>query len=170
MKYEHGNGSSKHLTHFEVMTSSEVDPLPQCEYLVSLSSSSSNSSQELILLPKDAHNSLYKSKKYRLESIGPKSSLKAYGQHPFISMRSGSAAPSSQTQLIGNPGYDPNRIPTSVFGGKPTTSMEWSVASNESLFSIHMGNCSFSRDHVQTKFGEAMIIPTSLPPVIEAGT
>ncbi|GAV83921.1 hypothetical protein CFOL_v3_27366 [Cephalotus follicularis] len=115
-------------------------------------------------------HSLYKSKKYRLESIGLKSSSKAYGQHPFISMRSGSAAPSSQTQLIGNPGYDPNRIPTSVFGGKPTTSsMEWSVTSNESLFSIHVGNCSFSRDHVQTKFGEAMIIPTSLPPAIEAG-
>ncbi|ERN01623.1 hypothetical protein AMTR_s00090p00067540 [Amborella trichopoda] len=26
--------------------------------------------------------------------------------------------------------------------------MEWSVASNESLFSIHVGNSSFSRDHV----------------------
>ncbi|CAD5177315.1 uncharacterized protein LOC135640990 [Musa acuminata AAA Group] len=35
---------------------------------------------------------------------------------------------------------DPNRIPSSVFARtKSTTPMEWSVASNESLFSIHMG-------------------------------
>ncbi|KAH7684978.1 hypothetical protein IHE45_04G011100, partial [Dioscorea alata] len=47
----------------------------------------------------------------------------------------------------GNP--DPNRIPSSVFERtKSTTPMEWSVASNESLFSIHLGNNSFSRDHV----------------------
>nr|XP_016457462.1 PREDICTED: proline-rich receptor-like protein kinase PERK14 [Nicotiana tabacum]XP_016457463.1 PREDICTED: proline-rich receptor-like protein kinase PERK14 [Nicotiana tabacum] len=44
------------------------------------------------------------------------------------------------------PGYDPNRIPSSVFSSKPTNPMEWSTASNESLFSIHMGNNSFSRD------------------------
>ncbi|GFP90408.1 hypothetical protein PHJA_001184700 [Phtheirospermum japonicum] len=45
------------------------------------------------------------------------------------------------------PGYDPNRIPTSIFSTKPTNPAEWSVASNESLFSIHMGNNSFSRDY-----------------------
>ncbi|KAL3636552.1 hypothetical protein CASFOL_018851 [Castilleja foliolosa] len=45
------------------------------------------------------------------------------------------------------PGYDPNRIPTSIFSSKPTNPAEWSVASNESLFSIHMGNNSFSRDY-----------------------
>ncbi|KAL6499151.1 hypothetical protein OROHE_026179 [Orobanche hederae] len=44
-------------------------------------------------------------------------------------------------------GYDPNRIPTSIFSTKPTNPTEWSVASNESLFSIHMGNNSFSRDY-----------------------
>lgn len=42
---------------------------------------------------------------------------------------------------------DPNRIPASVFARtKSATPMEWSVASNESLFSIHVGNSSFSRD------------------------
>merc|ERR1711964_875598 len=41
------------------------------------------------------------------------------------------------------------RIPSSVFArSKSTTPMEWSVASNESLFSIHVGNNSFSRDHI----------------------
>lgn len=45
-------------------------------------------------------------------------------------------------------GYDPHRIPSSVFEiSKSTTPMEWSVASNESLFSIHVGNSSFSRDN-----------------------
>ncbi|EPS60463.1 hypothetical protein M569_14340 [Genlisea aurea] len=43
-------------------------------------------------------------------------------------------------------GYDPNRIPLSIFSSKPTNPQEWSVASNE-LFSIHMGNGSFSRDY-----------------------
>ncbi|KAK1281494.1 hypothetical protein QJS10_CPB22g00383 [Acorus calamus] len=42
---------------------------------------------------------------------------------------------------------DPNRIPASVFA-RSTNQVEWSVASNESLFSIHLGNSSFSRDRV----------------------
>ncbi|KAG6523727.1 hypothetical protein ZIOFF_013604 [Zingiber officinale] len=45
-------------------------------------------------------------------------------------------------------GADPNRIPSSIFAG-PSSPMEWSAASNESLFSIHGGNSSFTcRDHV----------------------
>ncbi|XP_010525310.1 PREDICTED: uncharacterized protein LOC104803131, partial [Tarenaya hassleriana] len=54
-------------------------------------------------------------------------------------------SPSSQhNQLIGMPGYDPNRIPSSVFSSKLSNPVEWSLASNESLFSIHMSNISFS--------------------------
>jgi hypothetical protein len=46
-------------------------------------------------------------------------------------------------------GYDPDRIPSSVFTtSKSTTPMEWSVASNESLFSIHIGNNSFSKEPI----------------------
>lgn len=44
------------------------------------------------------------------------------------------------------PGYDPNRIPKSIFSSKPTNT-EWSTASNESLFSIQMGASSFSTDY-----------------------
>ncbi|KAL4185103.1 hypothetical protein AMTRI_Chr10g4310 [Amborella trichopoda] len=41
------------------------------------------------------------------------------------------------------------RIPSSVFArAKSQTPMEWSVASNESLFSFHVGNSSVLRDHV----------------------
>ncbi|XP_050224045.1 uncharacterized protein LOC126673807 [Mercurialis annua] len=41
------------------------------------------------------------------------------------------------------------RIPSSVFArNKSSAPAEWSTTSNESLFSIHMGNTSFTRDHV----------------------
>ncbi|XP_043704462.1 uncharacterized protein LOC122654442 isoform X2 [Telopea speciosissima] len=57
---------------------------------------------------------------------------------------------SPQIQVMGRSEEpDPYRIPSSVFArSKSTTPMEWSVASNESLFSIHVGNNSFSRDHI----------------------
>ncbi|KAJ4826088.1 hypothetical protein Tsubulata_015184 [Turnera subulata] len=43
-------------------------------------------------------------------------------------------------------GFDPKRIPSSIFASKPANPGEWSVTSNESLFSIHMGNNSFSKE------------------------
>ncbi|CAN4082692.1 unnamed protein product [Withania somnifera] len=91
------------------------------------------------------------------------------------------------------PGYDPNRIPASIFSSKPNNGMEWSTASNESLFSIHMGNNSFSRDQLnmmyrsgelikpeewsnspynapEVKSNEKKNLPPSLPPVAEMAT
>ncbi|KAK4346423.1 hypothetical protein RND71_032762 [Anisodus tanguticus] len=56
------------------------------------------------------------------------------------------------------PGYDPNRIPSSVFSSKPNNGMEWSTASNESLFSIHMGNNSFSRDQFNMMYRSGELI------------
>ncbi|KAL3654304.1 hypothetical protein CASFOL_003985 [Castilleja foliolosa] len=44
-------------------------------------------------------------------------------------------------------GFDPTRIPPSVFS-KCSTPTEWSAASNDSLFSIRIGDGSFSRDRV----------------------
>ncbi|KAL1193333.1 hypothetical protein V5N11_033212 [Cardamine amara subsp. amara] len=43
------------------------------------------------------------------------------------------------------PGYEPDRIPPSVFASTMTPKQEWSIQSNESLFSIHMGDQSFSK-------------------------
>lgn len=43
------------------------------------------------------------------------------------------------------PGYEPDRIPPSVFATTMTPKQEWSIQSNESLFSIHMGDQSFSK-------------------------
>ncbi|KAL3525849.1 hypothetical protein ACH5RR_014221 [Cinchona calisaya] len=131
-----------------------------------LSSSSSSSSSTL---PDDHHldDSFIKAEQY--ESI---SSLDVSTQNPQWSMmsvspRAGSGNLSSTDVLPHTPewiminsspiksppiqamgkGYDPNRIPSSIFSTKPSTPMDWSVASNESLFSIHMGNNSFSRDN-----------------------
>ncbi|XP_044485168.1 uncharacterized protein LOC123210761 [Mangifera indica] len=48
-----------------------------------------------------------------------------------------------------NDSADPNRIPPHVFARTQSNNpAEWSIASNESLFSIHMGNMSFTRDQL----------------------
>ncbi|XP_049389809.1 uncharacterized protein LOC125854335 [Solanum stenotomum] len=52
-------------------------------------------------------------------------------------------------------GFDPNRIPSSVFGSKDSSSKEWSAASTESLFSIHTpGNGSPARDDIVMTDGD----------------
>ncbi|KAL8528454.1 hypothetical protein ACS0TY_006038 [Phlomoides rotata] len=67
---------------------------------------------------------------------------------------------SPPVQMMGQPpGYDPNRIPASVFSTKQAgnNAADWSATSNESLFSIHLGNNSFSRDYAILfgKYGES---------------
>lgn len=51
-------------------------------------------------------------------------------------------------------GYDPHRIPDSVFGRSSSAAMDWSVASSESLFSLHLGNSSFSPEQFLIMSGE----------------
>ncbi|XP_044489913.1 uncharacterized protein LOC123214207 isoform X2 [Mangifera indica] len=53
-------------------------------------------------------------------------------------------------------GYDPLRIPSTVFERKASSPLEWSAASNDSLFSLHLGNNSSSRDHVFMLGGEVL--------------
>ncbi|KAL0420755.1 UNVERIFIED_CONTAM: hypothetical protein Slati_3098400 [Sesamum latifolium] len=43
--------------------------------------------------------------------------------------------------------FDPDRIPDSVFNEPLSTPTDWSAASNDSLFSIRIGNTSFARDY-----------------------
>ncbi|KAG6779306.1 hypothetical protein POTOM_015679 [Populus tomentosa] len=70
--------------------------------------------------------------------------------------------------------YDPNRLSSSIFA-KPSNPAEWSGTSNESLFSIYIGNGSFSRDNAYMlyksgelpKFEETSNASPSLSPVIE---
>ncbi|KAG6720868.1 hypothetical protein I3842_03G084300 [Carya illinoinensis] len=97
---------------------------------------------------------------------------------PVGSNQSGSAPQSALQVMPGRPsGYDPNRIPSSIFTTRPTTAMDWSTASNESLFSIHIGNSSFSREHFimlnrsgeLPRTDELTGLPTTLPSVSETG-
>ncbi|KAL2226297.1 UNVERIFIED_CONTAM: hypothetical protein Sindi_1988400 [Sesamum indicum] len=44
-------------------------------------------------------------------------------------------------------GFDPDRIPDSIFSGPLSTPTDWSAASNDSLFSIRIGNTSFAGDY-----------------------
>ncbi|XP_010446376.1 PREDICTED: pinin-like [Camelina sativa] len=61
--------------------------------------------------------------------------------------------------------YDPNRIPSSVFSSKPGNPMEWSIASNESLFSIHDGAASGWRSAEMITQNNPVPLPLPLPPV-----
>ncbi|KAE9612616.1 hypothetical protein Lalb_Chr06g0174951 [Lupinus albus] len=80
-----------------------------------------------------------------IDNLQHKNDGNGYGS-PVWSYHGGSVTQSPPMQTMSPSGYDPNRIPCSIFSSpKP---MEWSVQSNESLFSIHIGNTSFSRDHV----------------------
>ncbi|XP_057769708.1 uncharacterized protein LOC130989676 [Salvia miltiorrhiza] len=96
---------------------------------------------------------------------------------------------SPPVQTMGHPSdYDPDRIPASVFSNKPANTSEWSVASNDSLFSIHVGNNSFAKDQFRSgelarleessngqsslyaseaKPNELCSLPVSLPPLME---
>ncbi|CAI0453833.1 unnamed protein product [Linum tenue] len=84
--------------------------------------------------------------------------------------------PTSPTAGCAVPGYDPNRIPSGVFASKSGNGIEWSTASNESLFSIYMGNNSFSRDQIAMmyKSGELPMLDqdyyAALPPTPAART
>ncbi|VFQ68526.1 unnamed protein product [Cuscuta campestris] len=81
---------------------------------------------------------------------------------PHHGMRSQLSFPGEHLDWNGSDtGYDPNRIPSSVFSSKPSMREDWSAASNESLFSVHMGNNgSFCRD-------ERKSFSSSLPTLVE---
>ncbi|KAK9277692.1 hypothetical protein L1049_007239 [Liquidambar formosana] len=124
-----------------------------------------------------SNNSSSKSDELDNVSNGPTSSSQVSDSTHESILHVMSPTQSPPIQLMERSGdYDPFRIPSSVFASsKSATPMEWSVASNESLFSIHVGNSSFSRDHIimlggdlsksgeLTKSGE-LILFTSTPP------
>lgn len=66
-------------------------------------------------------------------------------------------------------GYDPNRIPASIFGNRPANPGEWSVASNESLFSLHIANGSLSRENFLMLYKSGELGRLDDPAVIKPG-
>ncbi|KAM3760944.1 hypothetical protein ACB098_01G231400 [Castanea mollissima] len=158
--------SMNQRVHFEVPPN-EVDPVTH---------SRSGSSEDLGAIEKVLNGHSLESKQPDLQTQGPTSSGDNLSSSVW-STQSGSTAQLPPIQLVGQPaGYDPNRIPSSIFASKPTTPMEWSSASNESLFSIHIGNNSFSRDHFimfnrsqeLTRTDELIPIPATFPDFTES--
>lgn len=146
MELDNRNGSSKNLKHVD---SSVKTRFP--------STCSIENSQELFVIDVDVLNQIRKANQDRAPALqaSPVSSSKVAGQSPssHSGYSSSSATHSSETLVTAPPrGYDPNRIPASVFANKPANPGDWSVASNESLFSLHMGNSSFSRETFLTLY------------------
>ena len=72
----------------------------------------------------------------------------------------------------GSGGFDPGRIPASVFQHRTSVSQaEWSMASNESLFSIQGASDLYpgSRSHFDFFYDEAMAEADSKPPSLAEG-
>lgn len=71
-------------------------------------------------------------------------------------------------------GYDANRLPAKIFSSRPSNPTEWSSTSNDSLFSLHLGNTSFSKDQFLMfyKSGELSKLDelvTNVPPSFPCG-
>lgn len=143
MGHENRKGSSKHLkVHFDLPHDYHDEVDLSSPTRSSISSASSALSMELSVVDKDVGNT-FDIKQDSPEFQGSYSSPEEVSPQVSQSIRHSATPPPTAGRPLG---YDPNRIPSSVFS-KPSTPMEWSVASNESLFSIHVGNSSFSRDH-----------------------
>ncbi|KAL5807941.1 hypothetical protein ACOSQ3_028632 [Xanthoceras sorbifolium] len=134
MNFEHGNGNKC----FEV-NDSDADSNTQGNDSPP-SFSSSDSSQDFILDLNILNDKICSFKQDSPVPQGPNWTPEFAGQAPQSS---------SNTLMADHPkGYDPKRIPSAVFASRSPTPVEWSCASNESLFSIQLGNSSFSRDQV----------------------
>ncbi|KAF8012868.1 hypothetical protein BT93_I0894 [Corymbia citriodora subsp. variegata] len=169
---------NKHLkVHFDIACN-ETHMLPSKKASPSSSSSSSESISlsDSTLTDRDESDSLTKSNhsSQELEGLYPSES---YAQAPISSTNGEVPSSLPLSYMAGRPaGYDPNRIPAAIFNSKPANPTDWSIASNESLFSIHMGNNSFSREQAfllyksgeLTKLDEVFTVPTALPAVAEA--
>lgn len=66
--------------------------------------------------------------------------------HSESNLANMSPTDSPPTQVMDRTAKPKYRIPSHVFARNKSNNPDWSVASNDSLFSIHMGNMSFTRD------------------------
>ncbi|KAM1326955.1 hypothetical protein PS2_011037 [Malus domestica] len=157
-KVRDGSDDSSHLTRRPEATANEGGRVPTRK-LVSISSLSSLASDSSLedLFQVDTNRTTTSTHASSLpqhhdsSSVGPASTSRASDvtHGSMVPGLSPTESPSIQMMDRCGGGYDPYRIPSSVFSrSKSNKELEWSVASNESLFSIHLGNNSFSRDHI----------------------
>ncbi|KAL7611759.1 hypothetical protein Lser_V15G07612 [Lactuca serriola] len=166
MKHKNGSGSSEHLdSEFDVTYSvKDDDKMVGRASSSSFSSSSSSSSsnpmevnggENDVKFPEFEENESISLRSNNTESAKTSSSgrltvkLSSMASPRFSDFDTSNASPiqSPPIQVMAqSDDYDPNRIPSSIFSPKQSDDSEWSAASNESLFSIHMGSNSFSMD------------------------
>ncbi|CAI9285102.1 unnamed protein product [Lactuca saligna] len=166
MKHKNGSGSSEHLdSEFDVTYSvKDDDKMVGRASSSSFSSSSSSSSshpmevnggENDVKFPEFEENESISLRSNNTESAKTSSSgrltvnLSSMASPRFSDFDTSNASPiqSPPIQVMAHSDdYDPNRIPSSIFSPKQSDDSEWSAASNESLFSIHMGSNSFSMD------------------------
>lgn len=146
MAYAYSDESNKHLkVHFE------CDRMNRCPSLSCYTSSScSFSSRSSMEEPYDFDKADFDSSPEAnqpdlIEPPAPAPSPEVSPQTTVPQIPMASGRPS---------GYDPTRLPPAMFAAKPSSAMDWSVASNESLFSIHVGNSSFSKDQYSNELGK----------------
>ncbi|XP_024179125.1 uncharacterized protein LOC112185146 [Rosa chinensis] len=179
MAYAYSDESNKHLkVHFA------SEPINRCPssscYTSSCSSSSSSSLDEPYDIDKAEVDPSPEAKQPDLnEPPAPVPAPEVTSQTTVWSTGSSSSQSPPQIPMAGGrpSGYDPNRLPSAMFAAKPSSAMDWSVASNESLFSIHVENNSFSRDQYFVMFNKSgelgkldemfLNVPTPLSPVTE---
>ncbi|KAK8587818.1 hypothetical protein V6N13_086790 [Hibiscus sabdariffa] len=82
----------------------------------------------------------------RQESSVSSSSNQNLGKSEFIEPLTPLNVPSETSNEQSSDDNIPNRIPSAIFSSKPETPNEWSITSNESLFSIHIGSNSCSKE------------------------
>ncbi|XP_010467969.1 PREDICTED: pinin-like [Camelina sativa] len=111
------------------------------------------------------NNSICSFSSSRCSSITSESSDGHFDIRHFPLPKPSLSASEAQKLRESHQAYDPNRIPSSVFSSKPGNPMEWSIASNESLFSIHDGAASGWRSAEMITQNNPVPVPLPLPPV-----
>lgn len=162
-------GSSNHLESYEVMA--DENAIPALKSSSSCASSESSARSGGVEKDDPANPFIEPNQAGVKSSRGPLFPAEVSSHNLVISTQ---LVPPPSPQSNVTPGYDPNRLSSSIFA-KPSNPAEWSATSNESLFSIYMGNGSFSRDNAfmlyksgeLPKFEETSNPLPSLSPVIE---
>lgn len=126
-------------------TTESLKSNPAHEKKLSTASSSSSSSFEEVQLSQGGTASPNHVKDPQLAS---KENVDRSGNESTLNTKSATESPGTmQMERPADPAANPAyRIPSAVFASKSSGLNDWSIASNESLFSIHMGNMSFTQD------------------------
>ncbi|KAG1330921.1 hypothetical protein COCNU_02G008890 [Cocos nucifera] len=145
----HGDSSSKHT--YDEQVHSTMGNKPEIEKVTPISSSSSSDGESfeedvLQLHAAEPNESFLQSTEIARTQNGKVTGTNDAGTNDNSDMfGSNHSFPLQVMERSDVP--DPNGIPSLIFTRTLSTAIDWSVVSNESLFSIQLRNSSFSRDH-----------------------